>query len=142
MTPGTKISLGVISNGKPMTLNLTVGEYNASNEVATSDEGNGAQHGKLGIEVSDLTPDMRQQNNIPDQVHGVIVQNVRPGSPAEDAGIQPGNVILEINRKPAVSANQFANEVHQSGHDVLLLVWSKGNASFVTIHADGASQNG
>ena len=88
--------------------------------------------------MSDLTPDTRQQINVPDQVHGVVVESVRPASPADDAGIQPGDVILEVNRKPAQSASQFATEMHQNanGKDILLLVWSKGNSSYRTIHAD------
>jgi len=66
------------------------------------------------------------------------VQSVRPASPADDAGIQPGDVILEVNRKPAESASEFASEVHQNqdGRALLLLVWSKGNASYRTIHPD------
>jgi serine protease Do len=69
----------------------------------------------------------------------VVVQSVRPASPADEAGIQPGDVILEVNRKPAASASDFANQVHQTaadGKDLLLLVWSKGNASYRTIHPD------
>jgi len=81
---------------------------------------------------------------VPDQVHGVVVQNVRPASPADDAGIQPGDIILEVDRKPAGSATQFANEVHQNkeGKDLLMLVWSKGNSSYRTIHPDQNDQNG
>jgi serine protease Do len=144
MTPGTKIALGVIRDGKPVTLNLTVGEFHAKNEVATADHDSGGQGGKLGLAVSDLTPDLRQQANVPDDVHGVLVNNVRPGSAADDAGIQPGDVILEVNRKPAVSANQFVDQVHrdESGKDLLMLVWSKGNASYRTIHTDQGNQNG
>ena len=76
------------------------------------------------------------QINAPEQIKGVVVENVRPASPADDAGIQPGDVILEVNRKPAESASQFASEVHQNqdGKEILLLVWSKGNASYRTVH--------
>jgi serine protease Do len=141
MAPGTKITLGVIRNGKPVTLDLTVGQFHANQEVATNDDdeqGGSAKTGKLGLAVSNLTNDNRQQINAPDQLHGVVVQTVRPGSPADDAGLQPGDVIMEVNRKPADSASQFANEVHQNedGKDLLLLVWSKGNASYRTIHPD------
>jgi serine protease Do len=140
MTPGTKISLGVMRDGKPVTLDMTVGEFHGKTEVAANGEDgqDGPQSGKLGLAVSDLTPDTRQQINVPDQVHGVVVQSVRPASPADDAGIQPGDVILEVNRKPAQSASEFANEVHQNqnGKDLLLLVWSKGNASYRTVHPD------
>ena len=141
MTPGTKIAMGLIRNGKPMNLNLTVGQFHGNSEVASDDQGDGPQSGKLGLAVSNLTPENRQQYNVPDQVHGVMVQNVRAGSPAEDAGIQPGDVILEVDRKPADSAGQFASEVHQDkdGKNILVLVWSKGNSSYRTIHSD---QNG
>ena len=138
MAPGTKIALGVIRDGKPVTLNLTVGEFHGNSEVASNDGDEGPHSGKLGLAVSDLTPDARQQINVPEQVHGVVVQSVRPTSPADEAGIQQGDVIVEVNRKPAQSASQFASEVHQNpeGKDILLLVWSKGNASYRTLHAD------
>jgi serine protease Do len=144
MAPGTKVALGVIRDGKPVTLNLTVGQFNGKSEVASNGSDDSPQGGKLGLAVSDLTAEVRQQANVPEHVHGVIVQNVRPGSPADDAGIQPGDVIAEINRKPAESASQFVNEVHQNrdGKDFLLLVWSKGNASYRTVHPDQADQNG
>jgi serine protease Do len=63
---------------------------------------------------------------------------VKPGSPADDAGLQPGDVIEEIDRKPAGSASQFASEVHAApaDKDMLLLVWSHGNASYRTVHPD------
>jgi len=139
MAPGTKLTLGVLRNGKPETLNLTVGQFHGNQEVAGNEgpgDSDGTKTGKLGLAVSNLTADARQQINAPDHVHGVVVQSVRPASPAEDAGIQPGDVIMEVNRKPAESAAQFASEVHnnQGGKDLLLLIWSKGNASYRTIH--------
>ena len=102
----------------------------------------GPQKGKLGLAVAELTPDVRQQLHIPQQVNGVAVQSVRPASPAEDAGLTLGDVILEINRKPITSADQFVSEAHANpaGKDLLLLVWSKGNASYRTIHPE--DQNG
>ncbi len=147
MAPGTKISLGVIRNGKPETLSLTVGEFHGNSEVAgndSQDDSESAKTGKLGLAVSNLTADTRQQINAPEQIHGVVVQTVRPASPADDAGIRPGDVILEVNRKPAESASQFASEVHQNqqGKDLLLLIWSKGNASYRTIHTDQDDSKG
>jgi serine protease Do len=71
MAPGTKIALGVIRDGKPVTLNLTVGQFHGNSEVASNDgpEGsNGEQTGKLGLAVADLTPEARQQINAPEQV--------------------------------------------------------------------------
>jgi serine protease Do len=146
MQPGAKIALGVLRNGSQQTLDLTVGSYHGNSQVASNDGQDGAQGGntgKLGLAVADLTPDMRQQIQAPDGLHGVVVQSVRPASPAEDAGLQPGDVILEVDRKPAASASAFVGEVHASpaGKDLLLLVWSKGNASYRTLTPAPDSQN-
>jgi serine protease Do len=82
---------------------------------------------------------------IPSQVNGAVIANVRPGSPADDAGLAPGDVIVEVDRKPVSNAEQFVGDVHaNSGKDVLLLVWSRGNATYRVLHTDesGNSQNG
>ena len=145
MPPGTKISLGILRDSKPETLNLTVGQFHGTSETADNDNHeDGRQGGKLGLAVSNLTPEARQQFDVPDQVHGVVVENVRPASPADEAGIQPGDVIVEVDRKPAESASQFANAVreNQDGKDLLMLVWSKGNSSYRTVHADQGNENG
>jgi serine protease Do len=143
-TPGTEIALGVIRNGSRQTVNVKVGEYKKNAEVASDGDAAGPQKGKLGLAVAELTPDVRQQLHIPSQVNGVAVESVRPASPAEDAGLTAGDVILEVDRKPVSSAGQFVNEAHAApaGKDLLLLVWSQGNASYRVVHTDGGNQNG
>jgi serine protease Do len=142
-TPGTSITLGILRDGKPQTLNLKVGEYQANLQEASDSNGPTQQGAKIGVGVTDLTPDVRQQIQIPDQVSGVVVQSVRPGSPAEDAGLAPGDVILEVDRRPVTSADQFVGAVHANseGKDMLLLVWSKGSTSYRTIRPELAKEN-
>ena len=138
MSPGNAVNLGVIREGKPMTLDLTVGQFHAKGEEASSDNPAARQKGKIGIAVANLDDNVRQQFNVPDQVKGVVIQEVRPGSPAEEAGLQPGDIIQEVNRKPAGDASQFTSAVHAApaDKDMLLLVWSRGNASYRTVHPD------
>ena len=138
MSPGNSLKLGVIREGKPMSLDLTVGQYHAKAEEASSDNHGAKQKGKIGVAVANLDDNVRQQFNVPDSVKGVVIQEVRPGSPAEEAGLQPGDVIQEVNRKPAVEPSQFAGAVHAApaDKDMLLLVWSRGNASYRTVHPD------
>jgi serine protease Do len=141
-TPGTRIKLGIVRDGNPMTLDITVGEYGGNKALVAGNDGPGApKSGKLGLAVSNLTDDARKQMQIPDGVKGALVQTVRPGSPSEDAGLQPGDVILEVNRHATPTADQFVGAVkaNPENKDVLVLVWSKGNASYRTIHTD---QNG
>ncbi len=145
--PGQTIQLGILRNGEPMQIGVKVGEYQKPGTEVADNSGSvssQANTGKLGLAVDDLNQDARQQLQIPAEVHGAAIANVRPGSPADDAGLQPGDVVLEVNRKPVTSAEQFATAVHSTpaGKDILLLVWSKGNNSFRVVHPSDGSQSG
>ena len=145
MTPGTPITLGILRDGKPQTLHVTVGEFHASgSEEASNDEQGAEQRGRLGLTVANLTPDLRQQFNVPDHVHGAVIESVRPGSAAEDAGLTAGDVILGVDRHPVEDADSFVNQLHSepAGKDVLLLVWANGGQSYLVVHPDQNSENG
>jgi serine protease Do len=144
--PGETIQLGIVRNGTPMQISVKVGEYQKpGTQLADNSGGQGQGNtGKLGLAVNDLNSDARQQLNVPESVKGAAIANVRPGSPADDAGLQPGDVVVEVNRHPVTSAEQFASAVHASpaGKDLLLLVWSKGNDSYRVVHPTDGGQNG
>jgi len=143
--PGTTIDLGILRDGKPEMIKITVGEYHKSNvEEASNGSSGQGNSGKLGLALADLTPDVRQQLSIPESVHGVAIEEVRPGSPADDAGLAPGDVILEVNRRAVNTAENATNAVHAApaGKDILLLVWSKGGAFYRVVHPDQSAQDG
>lgn len=146
MTPGTAVEMGILRNGKEQTIHVTVGEYSDKGAQVADNAGGGQGHGgRLGLAVNNLTPDVRQQFNIPDQVRGAAIENVRPGSAAEDAGLTPGDVILSVNRKPVEDAQSCIDAIHASpqGKDILLLVWANGGTSFLVLHPEeNAQQNG
>jgi serine protease Do len=87
---------------------------------------------------------MRSQLNIPEHVKGVAIESVRPGSPADDAGLAPGDVITEVNRHPVENASSAASQLQSApaGKDILLLVWSRGGASYRVVHPAQDAQNG
>jgi serine protease Do len=135
LTPGTRVVLGILRNGARQDVPVTLGEYNKDTQVAGNDgdnNGNAQNSGKLGLAMQDLSPDLRQQLNVPSNVHGAAIAQVRPGSPADESGLQPGDVIMEVDRHPATSVSQVASELHSvpNGKNVLLLVWSNGGASY------------
>ena len=138
MTPGTRIQLGILRNGTPQTVALTLGEYNKKAEEVASNgtPGETQSGGKLGLGMADLTPDLRQQLRLPEDVKGAAIQSVRPGSAADDAGLQPGDVIVEVNRHATESANAVVSSVRAlpNGKDVLLLVWSGGGEGYRVLH--------
>ncbi len=135
---------GILRDGKPDTIKVTVGEFHGETEVADNSGSGSPQRGRLGVSVGELTPDLRQQLNIPAQVNGAAIQSVRPASPADDAGLAPGNVILEVNRHPVKSPDSFVREFHSvpAGKDILLLVWSKGGASYRVLHPAENAESG
>lgn len=144
MRPGTTINLGILRDGKPETIKVTVGQYHSGTEV-TDNSGSGSQQkGRIGVTVGDLSPDLRSQLNIPSRVNGAAIQNVRPGSPADDAGLAPGDVIMEVNRKPVQDADSLVSQLHAvpAGKDILLLVWSHGGASYRVVHPEQKADSG
>jgi len=142
--PGTAIDLGILRDGKPETIHVTVGEFQKEKSEEASIAGVGEQRGRLGLTVADLSPDVRQQLHVPEQVHGAAIEEVRPGSAADDAGLTPGDVILEVNRHPVESADSFVSQVHAvpQDKDLLLLVWSNGGASYRVVHPEENAQSG
>jgi serine protease Do len=134
--PGTKVNLEIMRDGKTMTVPVTLEGLNARNDEAARP---GQEHGKArwGLGLMDLTPDVREQLQLPASVHGAVVANVQPGSPADNAGISRGSVIVEVNRqnvKDSKEAKQALTGV-AAGQDALVLVWSNGGSTFVVMHS-------
>ena len=69
---------------------------------------------------------------------------MQPGSPADNAGLQSGDVIVEVDRKPVQSAADVQKALSSvpKGQDALVLVWSNGGNTFRVLHSAQASDNG
>jgi serine protease Do len=134
--PGTKVNLALLRDGKSLTVPVMLEEMNTrGGETAKT----GTEHGKArwGLGLMELTPEMRDQLRLPSNVHGVAVGNVQPGSPADNAGISRGDVILQVNRHDVQSVADVQHELGSmpQGQDTLVLVWSRGGSSFLVMHA-------
>lgn len=134
--PGSEVAMHIIRDGKPQTVKVKLGEYHGGQQVEDNSEASSEKGVRLGVSISDLTDDVRGQLNIPSGVHGVVIQDVKPGSPADDAGLSRGDVIEQVNRHPVQSADSFKQQIQSlpKDQDVLLLVWSNGGASYRVVH--------
>jgi serine protease Do len=135
-TPGTEMTMNIIRDGKPQNLQVKLGEFHGNQEVADASDAEDEKGVRLGVAVSDLTPEVKQELELPSRVHGVVVQNVNGASPADDAGISRGDVIEEVNRQPVQSTEEFKKQVYSlpKDKDLLLLIWSNGGASYRVVH--------
>src|SRR2546427_1246377 len=130
--PGTKVTLGLIRNGKKQDATITVADRAKlfASRLGEEEEGNGdntPKESKLGLSVRALTQDMADRLDVP-AGKGVIVQEVKPGSFAEDVGLQRGDIVLEVNKQPVNGEEEFSKVVStlKSGQDVVFLVRQRG----------------
>ena len=91
---------------------------------------------RWGLALEDLSSDARQQLQAPSGIRGAVVENVEPGSSAENAGLERGDVIVEVNRKPVQSASDVQKALGSipKGQDVLVLVWSQGGNTYRVLY--------
>jgi serine protease Do len=132
--PGETVQLQISRNGKTMNVPVTLEPMSRATGGSETGEAGGKQRWGLGL--SDMTPSIRQRINAPESVQGAVVRAVQPGSPADDAGLQPGDVIVSVNRKPTPTAADAARllESVPQGQDALVLVWSGGGDTFRVLH--------
>ncbi len=135
--PGSKIMLKVLRDGKSMTVPVTLEELGARPGEGKDDSGVGEGKMHWGIGLSDITPDVRDQLQAPSNIHGAVIEQVQPGSSADNAGLQRGDIILEVNRHKVQSAADVKEALANvpKGQDALLLVYSNGGNSFRVLHA-------
>jgi serine protease Do len=124
--PGTTVTLEVWHDGSLKEVKAKVGEIEERTDVASAAEG--AAQGKLGVAVRPLSPEEKRSANI---AGGVVVEDV--GGAAAKAGVQPGDVILSVNRTPVKSPEQLKELIGKAGKTVALLVQRDDARIFIPV---------
>lgn len=122
---GQKMNIKAIRDGNEMTFQVTVAER--KDNVTTAVEKSGKGH--FGIAAQEITPEMARQLGI--SRDGVLVTEVQGGSPADEVGIQPQDVIVQVNRVKISSMKDFTREIAKATEkkSVTLLI-KRGRSSF------------
>jgi serine protease Do len=132
--PGAKVNLTFLRNGKSQETSVTIADRaklfaaRLGDEQENGDE-SAPKQSKFGVTVRKVTPEMADRLDMASG-KGVIVQDVKPGSFAEDVNLGRGDIILEINKQPVNNEEEFAKvEANlKSGQDVVFLVRSRGSS--------------
>jgi serine protease Do len=136
LKPGTTVPIKIVRNRQEKTINVTVGELNldedadSETEVDEEDEGVG-----FGMTLSNLTAERARRIGAPAGTAGALVADVDPNGNAARGGVQPGDVILRVNRKDVstpAEARRVLQEVPDGG-TAFLLVLRQGRERFITI---------
>jgi serine protease Do len=141
--PDSDAKLSILRGGKAQTIDAHLARL--GREASGGGGGESGQQnnqGSIGVSLSALTPDLRQQLGVDESVRGVVVQAVRSGSPADQAGIRPGDVILQVGSQTVGSPREAVNAVHaalKTDQSVALRILRDGHGVFVAVSPSGSS---
>jgi serine protease Do len=129
--PGSPLALTVYRQGRELHLEGTIGERPHTQLL---EETMGREIERLGMELTDLDLGLAKRLGLPIATQGVVVIEVLPGSPAEVAGLQSGDVISEVNRKRIHSATDFEASIAKAkANPFVLLVNREGSNVYVVL---------
>jgi len=137
--PGQLAKVDVLRDGKTHTVNVKLkarpedSRVSERNPMQSNSES--APGDPLGVRVQNLTPDLAQRARVDEDTRGVVVMDVVPDSPAATAGIEPGDVIVEVNRQEVTSVDQYKKAIARlkKNGTALLRVKSGQSATYVTV---------
>jgi serine protease Do len=128
---GSEAEVGIQRDRKAMTVRIRLGELRDERLARLR-----PPEAPLGLVVQDLTPELAKDLGVPSGP-GIAVAHVSPGSPADEAGMRPGDVILEVNRRAVKARDEFETILRQqSGESSLLfLVRRREGTRFIALKA-------
>ncbi|MBS0526078.1 MAG: DegQ family serine endoprotease [Proteobacteria bacterium] len=141
-TPGSTVKLGLVRDGKDMTVSAKLGDYANMNKQAKADEDNDKSQdskvspGSFGFSLAPISPEARQQLGIKDGVKGALIASVESGSPAEDQGLRAGDIIQQVGQHPVDGPKDAAaklKEAKETKKPVLMKVYREGSTRFVAV---------
>lgn len=135
---GKKVSVKIIRNKKPKTIELTIGEQPKSMaQNGEAEEGESATPSGVlsSLDVRELTDDLASRYGLKSDERGVVIVRVKPGSTAEELGVREGDVIVEVNRQAVTSVKSYERIAGKLPKDqsVLLLLKRKGRTIYLTL---------
>ncbi len=138
--PGTKVAVQLVREKETKDLDVTINTQPGQTLAKgnRSDKDSSKRHEALqGVAVVELDANARRQLSAPESLRGAVISEVEQGSAAAEAGLQQGNVIVEINHKPVKSAQDAVDLTSQpTTNETLVKVWTHNGTRYLTIEED------
>jgi serine protease Do len=134
--PGSSIPVQVDRSGQVMNLNVTLKELTADSLAKNEPSVSRGEHDALsGVEVTNLDREARDELRVPNTVKGAVITQVEPSSAAYEAGLRENDVILEINRQPIQSTEDFTKATTGKGGngETLVKIWNQNGTHYVAV---------
>jgi serine protease Do len=131
---GKEVPLRLIRDGKEMTLNVKVATLEAREAAQGKTADKAPDESKWGLQLQDLSPEAAAEAGLrPGQ--GVVIAGVRPGSPAEEASLRQGDIVLEIDRQPVKGVEEMKARMARTGGkgQALLLIQRGRNTLYLVL---------
>lgn len=133
-TPGEKVDIVLTRDGKRKTIELEIGEREtAATEKSSEEDAEDISPLFLGVGLQTLKDEIRESLDIPGDVSGVIVTDIQRGTPAAEAQLRRGDVIVEVDRKQIENLNDFRKVMDDYNEDRVMVVIYRGGAYFYRI---------
>ena len=135
LAPGEKAKLDVVRDGRERTLDASVGKFPEGREEVSA--GTGGERGRLGLSLQPLDDGSAARLDLPRGMNGLVVREVEPGSPAETAGLRPGDVIVGVDGREVSSRGDFEKAV-DGRQPVRVRVYRGGGYLFLILKPEDA----
>lgn len=139
-TIGKRLEMQVLRDGKTLALEVVLVERPERGRAGAEEEPRTpVEEARLGLEVAEITREVRRDLGIDEGVEGVVIRSVQDGSPAERAGLEEGFVILEVGDRPVRTLAEFESAVsseRETGRPIVLLVRVDETTRFVAVRPD------
>jgi len=114
--PDSHAAMTVWRNGQTVQLQAIVGELADNDQVASAtgkEEEQPAQADALGMHFSPLTSELRRELHLGKDAHGVVVARLDSGSPADDVGLNSGDILVAVNQQPVNTPKEAASKLKE-----------------------------
>ncbi|MGH9934730.1 MAG: DegQ family serine endoprotease, partial [Blastocatellia bacterium] len=136
--PGAEVTMTVLRDGREQQLRATLGELPSQTAGRAASGGRMSDEDRLGLIVTPMTPELAARLGLRRAARGLVITDVDSEGAAAAAGLQPGDVIEQVDRQPVRSSEDLKSALARAGsRTLLLLINRRGSSVYVTLRPRG-----